>query len=122
MKEVINENLWNFGMNSQESMNVVIWIYIGFHQRDRQNSQSLKNENDTFCRLPVTSCRAIIGPGKHPDAGISLNYDDGDCSKGSAQFKECFKALTKGDILQPYLSDDNFRSSNTRVDITGYEI
>ena len=35
--------------------------------------------------------------------------------------KEAFKALTKDDILQPYISEDDFRSSND-VDNFGYNI
>ena len=31
MKEVNNQNLWNFELDSQENMNVPIWIIIGFH-------------------------------------------------------------------------------------------
>ena len=76
MKEVNNQNLWNFELGSQENMNVPVWIIIGFQQQDRQDSQNLNN--DTFYRLPVTSCQCVIGTEKHPDAGILLNYDDDD--------------------------------------------
>ena len=40
MKEVKNQNLWNFDLGSQESMKVPIWTNIGFQQRDRQVSQN----------------------------------------------------------------------------------
>ena len=80
MKEVNNQNLWNFELGSQESMNVPIWIIIGFQQRDRQDSHNLNN--DSFFRLPVVSAQAIIGTEKYPDAGILLNYDDDDYSQG----------------------------------------
>ena len=44
---------------------------------------------------------------KQPDAGILLNYDDGDeYNQGYALFVE---ALTKDDIFQPYMSDNDFR-------------
>ena len=39
-------------------MSFPIWIFIGFQQQDRQNSQNLNN--DTFCRLPVVSAQCII--------------------------------------------------------------
>ena len=61
-KKVKNQNLWNFELGSQESMNVPIWVVIGFQQRDRQDSQNLNNE--TFCNLPVTSAQAVIGQKK----------------------------------------------------------
>ena len=74
MKEVNNQNPWNFELLSQESTNVALWKIIGFQQRVIQDSQNLKN--DTFCRLLVTSCQCIIGTEKHPGSGIMLIYDD----------------------------------------------
>ena len=68
MKQVNNQNVWNYELGSQENMNVPIWIIIGFQQQDRQDSQNLNN--DTFCRLPVVSAQYIIGTEKYPDAGI----------------------------------------------------
>ena len=97
MKEVNIQNLWNFELGSQEYMNVPIWIFIGFQQQDRQDSQNLNN--DTFCRLPVVSAQCIIGTEKYPDAGILLNFDDDDYSQGYHQIKEAFKALPKDDVL-----------------------
>ena len=99
LKELNNQNLWNFELGSHENMNVPIWIVIKFQQRDRQDSQNLNN--DTFCRLPVVSAQCIIGTEKYPNAGILLNYDDDDYSQGYHQIKEAFKALTKDEILQP---------------------
>ena len=120
MKEVNNQTLWNFELGSQENMNVPIWIIIGFQQRDRQDSQNLKN--DTFCRLPVVSAQCIIGTEKYPDANNLLNYDDDDYSQGYGQIKEALRALIKYDILQPYISDDKFRTSNVRADDVGYNL
>ena len=101
MKEVNNQNLWNFELGSQEIMKVPFWIIIGFQQRDGEDTQNLNN--DTFCRVPVVSAQCIIGTEKCPDAGILLNYDDDDYAQGYAQIKEAFRALTKNDILQTYL-------------------
>ena len=58
------------------------------------------------------SAQVVIGSERYPDSGNSLNYDDDDNSQGYGQIKEAFKALTKDDILQPYISEDDFRSSN----------
>ena len=99
-------------------MNKPIWYFIGFQQKDRQYSQNLTN--DTFSRLPVVSAQCIIGTENYPDAGILLNYDDDDYSQGYSQIKEAFRALTKDDILQPYMSDDDFRSSNAAANGVGY--
>ena len=114
MKEMNNQNLWNFELGSQENMNVPIWNNIGFQQRDRQDSQILNN--DTFCWLPVVSAQCIIGTEKNTDIGILLNHEDDGYLQGYAQVKEAFRALTKDDILQPYISENDFRSSNVRAD------
>ena len=104
-------------MASQERMNVPIWIIIGLQQRERQYSPKLNK--DTVCRLPVTSAQFIIGTEKYPNAGIKLNYNDDDDSQCYAQFKEVFRALTKDDILQAYIRDTDFRSSNVKFDDIG---
>ena len=120
MKQVNNQNLWNFELGSQENMNVPIWTIIGFQQQDRQDSQNLNN--DTFCRLPVISAQCVIGTEKYPDAGILLNYDEDDYSQGYHQIKEAFKVLTKDDVLQPYISQEDFRSSNAAANDVGYNL
>ena len=53
-----------------------------------------------------------------------MNYNDCDCSLGYGQFKEAFKALTKDDILQLFISEDDFRSFNVgdAVNEIGYNI
>ena len=40
-------------------MNIPIWIVIRLQQRNRQDSQVLNN--DSFCRLPVTSAQDFVG-------------------------------------------------------------
>ena len=120
MKEVNNQNLWNFQLGSQENMTVPIWIVIGFQQQDRQDSQNFNN--DTFCRLPVVSAHCVIGTEKYPDAGILKNYADEDHSQGYHQIKEAFEALTKDDILQPHITEEDFRSSNVRAADVGYNL
>ena len=119
MKEVIAQNFWTFELGTQEGINVPIWIIVGFQQMDRQDDQNLNN--DTFVRLPVISAQCIIGTEKYPDSAVLLNYNDDDYSQGYGQIKEAFKALTKDDILQPFISEDDFRSSNDGIDI-GYNI
>ena len=41
-----------------------------------------------------------------------MNYNDEDYSQGYGLKKEAFKALTKDNILEPFISDIDFRSSN----------
>ena len=93
--------------------------FVAFQQNDRQHDQNLYN--DTFVRLPVISAQVVIGTERYPDSGILLNYDDDDYSQGYGLIKEAFKALSKVDILQPYITEDDFRSSNEGNNI-GYNI
>ena len=109
----------DFRIGVHEGINVPIWIFVAFQQSDRQNDQNLKN--DTFYRPPVTSAQCIIGTEKYPDNSILLNYNDDDYSQGYGQVKEAFKALTKDNLLQPYISEHDFRSSNDGDNI-GYNI
>ena len=119
MKEVNTQNFWTFELGTQEGINIPTWIFVGFQQNNRQYDQNLNN--DTFVRLPVTSAQVIIGTERYPDSGILLNYDDDNYSQGYGQIKEAFRALTQDDILKPYISEDDFRSSNNANDI-GYNI
>ena len=59
----------------------------------------------------------IIGTEKYPEAGILLIYEDDDYCKGYGQTKEVFRVLTKDENLKPYISVDDFRSSNAGNDI-----
>ena len=110
MEEVSTQNLWTFELGTQEGVNIPIWIIIGFQQSDRQHEQNLNKE--TIFGPPVKSNQCIIRNEKYPDSAILLNYDDDDYSRGYDQTKEGFRALTKDDILKPYISDNDFRSSN----------
>ena len=119
MKEVNTQNVWTFELGTQEGINIPMYIFVAFQQNDRQNDQNLNN--DTFVRLPVISAQVVIGTERYPDSGILLNYDDDDYSQGYGQIKETFRALTKDDLLQPYISENDFRSSNNNNDV-GYNI
>ena len=119
MKEVNTQKFWTFELGTQEGINILTLIFVAFQQNDRQHDQNIKN--DTFVRLPVTSAQVVSGTERYPDSGILLNYDDDDYSQGYGQIKEAFKALTKDDMLQPYISEDDIRSSN-EVNNIGYNI
>ena len=119
MKEVNTQNFWTFELGTQEGINIPTWIFVAFQQNDRQHDQNLNN--DTFVRLPVISAQVVIGTERYPDSAILLNYDDDDYSQGYGLIKEAFKVLTKDDILKPYITEDDFRSSNEGNNI-GYNI
>ena len=110
MKEGNTQNFCTFELETQEGINIPIWIFIVFQQNDRQHDQNLNNDN--FVRLPVISAQVVIGTKRYPDSVFFLNFDDDDYSQGYVRIKEAFKFLTKDDILKPYISEDDFRSSN----------
>ena len=119
MTEVNTQNVWTFELGTQEGINIPTWIFVAFQQNDRQHDQNLNN--DTFVRLPVISAQVVIGTERYPDSEISLNYDDDDYSQGYGLIREVFRALTKDDILKPYITEDDFRSTNEGNNI-GYNI
>ena len=88
-------------------MKVPPWIIVGFHHRDREDSQNLNKDN--FFRLPVTSAQGIMGTEKHVDGSILLNWDHDDYSQGYGQNKETFRALTKDNTFQQFISDHDFK-------------
>ena len=119
MKEVNTQNFWTLELGTEEGINIPKWIFVVFQQNDRQHYQNLNN--DTFVRHPVISAQVVIGTERYPGSGILLNYDDDDYSQGYGQIKEAFRALTKNDIPKPYITEDDFRSSNEGNNI-GYNI
>ena len=68
--------------------------------------------NDTFYRPPVSCCKCIIGTERYADNSILLKYDHDEYCQGYEQIRKAFRALKKDDILQPFISDNDFRSSN----------
>ena len=119
IKELNNEHFWSFEIETQEEINVPVWVYVLFQQNERQHDRN--SNNDTFYRMRVSSVQVNIGTEKYPDSGSFLNYDDGDYFQGYGQVKEAFRALTKDDTVQRYKSEEDFGSYNDGNDI-GYNI
>ena len=69
----------------------------------------------------MISAQVAIGTERYPDSAILINHHDDDYAQRYVQIKEAFRALTKDDILQPYISEDDLRSSN-ESNIIGYII
>ena len=117
MKKVDTQNLSTFELGTQEGTNVPIWTTVGFQQWNRQDSKTLKN--DSSHKPPVTSNQCFILAEKYPNSAILPKYDDDFYSQGFGQIEEAFRALTNDDILQPFISNHDFRSSNDGNDF-GY--
>ena len=78
-------------------------------------------KNEIFYRPQVTGAHCIIGMKKYLDSSIILLFNDDEFSQCYGQIKKASEALTKDDILQPYISDQDFRSSNDGK-IVGYNL
>ena len=68
-KELNTQNFWSFELGSRD-IDVPIRIYLVFQQNDRQHDQNLNN--DTLCRVPVTSAHCYSGTKRYPDSGIFI--------------------------------------------------
>ena len=119
MKEVNTQSLWTFELGTHEGLSIPIWIIVAIQQRDRQDSQNLNN--DTFYTSPVNGAQCHFTTKKYPDSATLLSYDDDNYSQAYGENKKAFKALTKDDILQLYISHSDFRSSNNGNDV-GYNL
>ena len=69
MKEVKTQNLWIFELGTQEGINVPIWIFVDFQQREKQNSQN--SNNDIFYGLRLTSAQELL---ERKNILILVNY------------------------------------------------
>ena len=76
---------------------------------------------NAFHRLLLSSAQCIFRTKKNPDTDIHTNYLDDDHSQGYSQLKKAASCPREDYILQPYTSDDDFRSSNDDNDI-GYNV
>ena len=59
----------------------------------------------------------VLPERKNHIVGNFLNYDDYDSSQrfGKIKIKKAFRALTEVDILQPLISDLDFRTTNVNA-------
>ena len=119
MKDVKTQIFWTCELGTQEGINIPIWTILGSQQSDRQHGQN--SNKDTFYRPPVTSAQCIIGSEKYPVLAILKNYNDNGFSQVYSQIRAVFRAPTKDDIPKPYVTENDFRSSNDDINI-GYNL
>ena len=114
MKDVTTENNWTFELGVGDGLDVPIYVIVGFMQRDQFNQQH--QNNDTFYRPSVVNAQCIIGSEKFPDAGINCNYAIDKFSQAYGEIVSCFRHLAKDNILQPYITQKDFITSNNYPD------
>ena len=114
MKDVTTENNWTFELGVGDGIDIPIYVIVGFMQRDQFNQQH--QNNDTFYRPSVVNAQSILGSEELPDAGINCNYAFDKYSQAYGEIVSCFRHLAKDNILQPYIPQKDFISSNNYPD------
>ena len=110
MKDVTTENNWSFELGVGDVVDIPIYVLVGFMQWDQFIQQY--RSNDTIYRPSVVNAQCIIGSEKFPDTGINCNYDFDKYSQAYGGSASCFRHLAKDNILQPYITQKDFITSN----------
>ena len=71
--------------------------------------------------MPAVSTQCIVGTEKYPDSWDFLKYKSDDYSQGCDQVKNGFRALIEDDVVQPYISYEESRTTNDGKD-NGYNL
>ena len=112
MKDVTTENNWTFELGV-DGIDIPIYVIVEFMQRDQFYQQQ---NNDTFYRPSVVNAQCIISREKIPDAGLNCNYAIDNYSQAYGDIVPCFRHLAKDNILQPYITQKDFITSNNYAD------
>ena len=113
VKDVTTENNWTFELFVGDGIDVPIFVIVGFMQKDQFNQQH--QNNDTFYRPSVVNVfigQCNIGSEKLPDAGINCDYAIDKYSQAYGEIVSCFRHLAKDNILQPYITQKDFVTTN----------
>ena len=110
MKGVTTEINWNFELGVGDGIYILIYVIVGVMQRDQLNQQH--QNKDTFYRPSVVNAQCVSGNEKIPDAGINCNYAVDKYSQAYGENVSCFRHLVKNNILQPYITQNDFITSN----------
>ena len=114
LKNLTTENNWTFELGIGDGIDIPIYVKFAFMQRDQFNQQHQKN--DTFYTPSVVNAHCIIVSEKFPDAGINCFYAIDKYSQAYAEIGSCFRRLAKDNILQAYITQKDFISSNKYPD------
>ena len=114
MKDVTTENNWKFKLGVGDGIDVPIYVIVRFMRRDQFNQQH--QSIDTFYRQSAVNVHCLVGSEKIPDAGINCNYVIDKFSQAYGEIVSCFRHLAKDNVLQPYIRQKGFITSNKYPD------
>ena len=110
MKNVTIENNWTFELGVGDGIDKPFYIIVGFMQRDEFNQQH--QDNDTFYRPSVVNAQCTVGREKFLGAGIICNFAMAEYSQTYGEIVSCFRHSAKNIILQLYITQKAFLTSN----------
>ena len=113
-KDTTIENNWTFELGVGNGVDAPLYIRVGFVQRDQFNQQ--QQNIDTFYRASVANTQCTIGSEQFPDAGINCKFAIDKYSQAYEENVSCIRHSAKDNILQPYITQKDFISSNSYPD------
>ena len=102
VKDITSENNWSFELGVGDSVDMPIYVIVGFMQRDQFNQQH--QNNDTIYRPSVVKAQCIVGSEKFPDTGRNCNFAIEKFLQEKGEIVSCFRHLAEDNILQPYFT------------------
>ena len=114
MKDVTTENNWIFKLGVADGTDTPIYVIVGFTRRDQIDQQH--QNKVTFYKPNVVKAQCIIGRLKIPDAGIYCSSAIDKYSQAYGEVESCFRHLAKDSVLQPYITQKDFATSNKNSD------
>ena len=114
MKDVTTENNWTSELGVGDVIDIAIHEIVRFMQRSQFNQQHQKN--DKFYRPSVLNAQCILGSERYPDAGTNCNHAIDKYSQALGENVSCFRHLAEYNILQPYITQKDFITSNNYPD------
>ena len=119
-QKVIIGNDWKFEFEVEKVPDVPFSVKVGFMQRQQLHQQG--HNDDTFYQPTFSNALGIIGDEKSPDAGTKCDYEHDKISQTNIEILSCFRQLTIHNLLQTYLSQKDYETSNDHLakDRLGY--
>ena len=106
MKGVTTENNRSFEHSVGDSIDVPIYVIVGFMQNDQFNQQH--QNSDKFYRPSVINAQCNISSEKVPEAGINCECAVDNYSQAYGEIVSCFRHLAGDNFLQPYITQKDF--------------
>ena len=113
-KKRFPQSPWTFELGTGNGLDAVIYIIVGFQQRDQSKEHTLNNV--TIHWPPTSWAQNTIATQMYLDVGVKFKYNDFDYCQGYSHFLKKYQVPNKSDMLQSFSSDRDLKSSNLVID------